>query len=218
MRHFQSAFHRGTHCYSPKQVALRFGQTFSPLFIAALTATRPLDVELIAFENSFSPLFIAALTATKNGDVVMIIVFSFSPLFIAALTATIGFECPVCRCSDFQSAFHRGTHCYSARASPRRFWLTFSPLFIAALTATFWLISTARSVGVFQSAFHRGTHCYMTLLYECTKCVRFQSAFHRGTHCYYIIPTSIPDVTSLSVRFSSRHSLLQLQHRCPVFR
>ena len=62
-RNFQSAFHRGTHCYARLMgFGLVFGLTFSPLFIAALTAT--LSVGDVITSLAFSPLFIAALTAT----------------------------------------------------------------------------------------------------------------------------------------------------------
>ena len=136
-------------------------QAFSPLFIAALTATLCHRRQRI-LADPFSPLFIAALTATnRSHEGIGRRCIAFSPLFIAALTATSRWiSAESCR-NVFQSAFHRGTHCYlcykgykhsnwhlsvrfSSRHSllQRRRWITsatrwsFSPLFIAALTAT----------------------------------------------------------------------------------
>ncbi len=60
---FQSAFHRGTHCYGGEEKNGFNSLAFSPLFIAALTATTRVILADIHVD-AFSPLFIAALTAT----------------------------------------------------------------------------------------------------------------------------------------------------------
>ena len=183
---FQSAFHRGTHCYSVSiqfntrrlQLSVRFSsrhslllrmmqnayrcrEAFSPLFIAALTATKCKNISFpsgfalsVRFSSRHSLLRDLALIRFTASD-------SFSPLFIAALTATK----------------HR------CRAQCRQY--AFSPLFIAALTATV-LYNSEQSASM-----------------------TFQSAFHRGTHCYIIKGWQMRNLIYLSVRFSSRHSLLQ---------
>ena len=91
----------------------------------------------LTFSKPFSPLFIAALTATGDGFRHVDVWRSFSPLFIAALTATTTVAFAKLQREIFQSAFHRGTHCYTAG----------------------WFIDELNDV-IFQSAFHRGTHCY----------------------------------------------------------
>ena len=116
---------------------------------------------IITHGDSFSPLFIAAFTATKQYPPPTIIMSSFSPLFIAAFTATKRWTTFAFPDQVFQSAFHRGIHCY----------------------------------------------CYGSLLPPVR--AHFQSAFHRGIHCYNIEPDKEFGIEILSVRFSSRHSLLQ---------
>ncbi len=61
---------------------------FSPLFIAAFTATSAC-ISDGGIPKTFSPLFIAAFTATGLFDVSCAGSRTFSPLFIAAFTATL---------------------------------------------------------------------------------------------------------------------------------
>ena len=135
-------------------------KTFSPLFIAALTAT-PKYQSHDTMEYSFSPLFIAALTATTDG------VFQFET-----------------KHTHFQSAFHRGTHCY---------------IIIRFGFSLLWLLSVRFSSrhSLLQVGRLANTRLFI-----------FQSAFHRGTHCYEISIVTLAADKTLSVRFSSRHSLL----------
>ena len=120
----------------------------------------------------------------------------------------------------------------------------FSPLFIAAFTATFVEQTLWETEADFQSAFHRGIHCYHRQPSQSRQQNNFQSAFHRGIHCYPIeagtdeqsgesfsplfiaafTATRTPNTSSdavgrrLSVRFSSRHSLLRSVCGCGVCR
>ena len=135
---FQSAFHRGNGCYrGGVKCQSRQPRAFSPLFIAAMVATR-LFGRTPSVTNTFSPLFIAAMVATvvalnvSPGNRALTVRFSsrqwllpgqrdaphfhvqpFSPLFIAAMVAT-----------------GKPTGAWQA------YWGTFSPLFIAAMVAT----------------------------------------------------------------------------------
>ena len=76
---FQSAFHRGNGCYitcGPAGSSTLEGDSFSPLFIAAMVAT-------ISFEIDFqAAAMCTGSTLTHNAE-------SFSPLFIAAMVATL---------------------------------------------------------------------------------------------------------------------------------
>ena len=283
LMNFQSAFHRGIHCYCRINHDIEVQTAFSPLFIAAFTATIE-EMPLLDIIETFSPLFIAAFTATWESEWQVKRYCPFSPLFIAAFTATpaswnvsfgkielsvrfssrhslllvspvvLSTDCPLSvRFSSrhslllaehgsakrhraiFQSAFHRGIHCYtqsrrkslthnmlSVRFSSRhslllnhapinvRYFFPFSPLFIAAFTATQTspVIQPAGKRN-FQSAFHRGIHCYVGMVIRMHDILAFQSAFHRGIHCYFGGITSRSPCLSLSVRFSSRHSLLR---------
>ena len=68
-----------------------------------------------------------------------------------------------CACGTsivFQSAFHRGIHCYFPVDFIVDVVVPFSPLFIAAFTATSALNFPDIESKYFQSAFHRGIHCY----------------------------------------------------------
>ena len=144
--------------------------TVLPLILSVRFSSRHSLLQFIIIssvpsELAFSPLFIAALTATARFANGQTLCFAFSPLFIAALTATQCHKLLAEGNTDFQSAFHRGTHCYtsfvehlntrkklSVRFSSRHSLLllglqnlhlevlTFSPLFIAALTATLFLL------------------------------------------------------------------------------
>ena len=114
----------------------------------------------------------------------------------------------------FQSAFHRGSGCYRNSNRNRRIeYETFSPLFIAAVVVTQqpmrhvvisnlsvrfssrqWLLRVKDGVVylsvTFQSAFHRGSGCYEIIITIHEQVKGFQSAFHRGSGCYSDRPTS----------------------------
>ena len=161
--YFQSAFHRGTHCYRGVQLRQQKINALSVRFSSRHSLLpRVLDSNPLA-SSTFSPLFIAALTATK------------------------GMPSRQRRFTCFQSAFHRGTHCYLEDFYHWYLLTTFSPLFIAALTATKSDSVVQILSEIFQSAFHRGTHCYKDGNGCPNAWVDFQSAFHRGTHCYKLV-------------------------------
>ena len=119
---------------------------FSPLFIAAFTATYVRRV-FPDRQPAFSPLFIAAFTATPIPKAVSNFKKStFSPLFIAAFTAT-----------ESNGSFVGVARLLSVRFSSRHSLLpdelevrrggdgAFSPLFIAAFTATDLSINSRNS-------------------------------------------------------------------------
>src|SRR5208337_4049013 len=85
--------------------------SFSPLFIGALSSTRNVPI-CLGGERRFSPLFIGALSSTEDGVPNVLPDHCFSPLFIGALSSTA-------------SRVHRVL------------WLPrFSPLFIGELSST----------------------------------------------------------------------------------
>ena len=110
---------------------------------------------------TFSPLFIAAWSATKEKWYTRDITFTaFSPLFIAAWSATKETKQLNTKALCFQSAFHRGMECnYSSTGTSLGNWASFSPLFIAAWSATVYPTHLVIDMRCFQSAFHRGMEC-----------------------------------------------------------
>ena len=158
---FQSAFHRGIHCYSCGDLPSVPARFLSVRFSSRHSLLRRQQSPMNQHGFTFSPLFIAAFTATffrkkseKRG-------VHFQSAFHR------GIHCYVCRpsCakrpSFFQSAFHRGIHCYeSVRLQAQASVTSFSPLFIAAFTATPKRLFQRGLACDFQSAFHRGIHCY----------------------------------------------------------
>ena len=134
-------------------------ETFSPLFIAALTATfldtgKRHNLSLSVRFSSRHSLLLCNWSFTCKQ------LIAFSPLFIAALTAT------------FLDTGKRHNLSLSVRFSSRHSLLlcnwsftckqliAFSPLFIAALTATLSAGRCGLHGRAFQSAFHRGSGCY----------------------------------------------------------
>ena len=183
---FQSAFHRGMECNGQSRRHFRKASiAFSPLFIAAWSATRgtffrrnpsnPLSVrfssrhgvQLISGTDAsggypFSPLFIAAWSATIQRTADAIEASSFSPLFIAAWSATL----------------ERGTSSVGAKLSVR--------------------FSSRHGVQLFQEMIA----CGLVLL-----SVRFSSRHGVQLSSGQALPvSSFP----LSVRFSSRHGVQRL--------
>ena len=138
-------------------------------------------------------------------------------LFIAAFTATNIESHEYGMCHVFQSAFHRGIHCYQYRthSAPRGYDLS-----VRFSSRHSLLLACVRRVlvpfGLFQSAFHRGIGCYCHL------------SRYKDTEGYLSVPFSsghrlllslIIDNNNqqalLSVPFSSGHRLLPLTCRLP---
>ena len=164
MASFQSAFHRGTHCYSSAHRIIVRGSNFQSAFHRGTHCYQRIPAEAFRYVHlsvrfSSRHSLLQRIPAEAFRYVHLSVRFSSrhsllpNPIKIVTAFSTI-----------FQSAFHRGTHCYWERAKSTVDGLvSFSPLFIAALTATTGASRrSARSLR-FQSAFHRGTHCYYKL-------------------------------------------------------
>ena len=118
-RLFQSAFHRGMECNLVRnglETKKSRGISFSPLFIAAWSATisglRNLEFRLYVLSVRFSSRHGVQRVSIQHAATTMQPA-TFSPLFIAAWSATrentrlLGKILP----RSFQSAFHRGMEC-----------------------------------------------------------------------------------------------------------
>ena len=163
MMFFQSAFHRGSGCYSEMflkwaLICLRFFQSAFHRGSGCYYRITLQDSEAFA---AFSPLFIAAVVVTRDYSADgCVIDTSFSPLFIAAVVVTHRTGAHRDKRHTFQSAFHRGSGCYGYEGRGNQ---------------------ETRS---FQSAFHRGSGCYLFSQRCIFQLDTFQSAFHRGSGCY----------------------------------
>ena len=145
---FQSAFHRGMECNRGiVNCKVQVVQPFSPLFIAAWSATRDRNEE-IQDDLTFSPLFIAAWSAIRL------------PVFQSAFN---GVQLDELRsAASILSVRFSSRHGVQLRAkifTMKMYPESFSPLFIAAWSATFSDLTTELYCNLFQSAFHRGMEC-----------------------------------------------------------
>ena len=132
----------------------------------------------------------------------------FSPLFIAAFTATLDFEEEKPKAPTFQSAFHRGFHCYFVRvnytAAFNELSVRFSSRLSLLLRACYWIRKSRRLSVRFSSRLSLLLICFCGRGLPMMLSVRFSSRLS----LLLSISLLVRECVSLSVRFSSRLSLL----------
>ena len=136
---FQSAFHRGNGCYTNGSITDKFQVvTFSPLFIAALTATVVRSAYKVQ-SKYFQSAFHRGIECYRICYARVVLILSPSPwdLLSPSLSTQL-------------IAFHRGIECY--RICYARVVLILSP-------SPWDLLSPSLSTQLI--AFHRGNGCYL---------------------------------------------------------